>query len=430
MAQFDVSFLNPKLRKSGSSYGRLIDQLDILQSKLEADGKLSPGDYDLLIEKGQELYSAPGMTPENRSNILVKMERYKSQKSSNGLKDAGNITNMTDNVRDDQIKATMIFSKSPSVLVKANMESTRNKLNQLSDAIDSGQAAGDNVSSYLIDYNETLQKFNDLADIQNAMTSYAKDGKPIPGYAAYITTNTRGEITDVKLAKAGDISGYAETNGLYGGLQIYGKPRKEGDKQVFKIGNSSFSAANIMVPDPANPGSFKTNQLTSDSQKTSAGRLTKATAGQYQDVDLNTVRSQTAVPPGSYAMGSKGFFYQAKDDGTYKKIVNATSEKLGISEDDILHLPKEMESSAIMPRVSETTDFSVAPVTPLPSTINADTPTPVTDASSTPPQAPAVAQGGTSRTPSPTERAPSGLGGYAKSALGAAKGFFGKLFGN
>lgn len=425
MTQFDVSFLNPKLRKSGNQYGVLIDQLSILESRLEADGKLSPGDYDLLIGEAQKLYSAPGMSEANRSNILVKLETYKSSKSKSGIKDSNNISNLNDDASDDKLKANMLLAKNPTKLVDANIAIARGKINRLTTSIDQMQASGENASSYLIEYDQALQDFNDLVDVKANMAT-ATPGKPIPGYAAYITTNVKGEVTDVKFGKAGAINGYSETNGIYGGLQVYGKPRKEGDKQVFKLGSDSFSAANIMVPDPANPGSFKTNQLTADSQKTGMN-FKSAKAGVYKDVDLNTVRSQTGVPAGSYARGSKGFFYKAGADGKYEKIVNATPEQLGLTENDYINLPKDYENSVVTPRVATTTDFSIAPATPLPTVVGSGDPSPVTDvaAAGKTPAAPA----GTPRTPLPTEKTSASAGGYASKAVDAAKGFFQKIFG-
>jgi hypothetical protein len=47
MANFDFSGIGVKA-KTSADYGFLVDKLDIKRNQLESDGKLSPGDYDLL----------------------------------------------------------------------------------------------------------------------------------------------------------------------------------------------------------------------------------------------------------------------------------------------------------------------------------------------------------------------------------------------
>ena len=431
MANFDVSFLNKKTKKSsGGDYGFLIDQLAIKENQLSSDGKLSPGDYNLLTDEAQKLYAHPGLTPEQRSNVAVKISSYKSDKNKNSLKDSENLTRLDNATKDDNLTSSMILASKPEAFIKANVDSTRAKLNSLSDSINSLNASGDDASAHMLKYQETLNTYNDLLQAEDDIKKYTASptGAPASSFAAYVNTNSKGEVTGIQIDKAGAKTGYAETNGLYGGLPIYGNAKIFNGKQTFKLGDQSFSATNILVPDPQNPGSFKNNKLVSESSQTSVGGgMTRATAGSYVDVSSDTIRSQTVVPLDSYVKGDKGFIYQAKADGTYKKIVNSSPEKLGIDPSEIPSIPKDYESRLIIPRVSETIDANIPPPTPIPSTIDQNIGTPTT--TTTPPTG-TSAPIGTSRTPSPTDRAPQSSKGIAGRALDSAKSFLGGLFGN
>jgi hypothetical protein len=428
MANFDVSFLNSKLKKSTGDYGFLVDQLSIKENQLASDGKLSPGDYDLLVGEAQKVYAHPGLTPDQRSNIKVKISAWDQGKKVNSLKDSQNLTKLNNEVKDDNIKNSMILAKNPSVFLQASVASTRAKLNSLSESINNLQSAGDDASSHLLEYEKTLNDYNDLLQAQSDVTEYQKapSGKPTSAFAAYVNTNTKGEVTGISIEKAGSRTGYAETNGLYGGLPIYGNAKLQNGKQTFKIGDQSFSAANILVPDPQNPGSFKNNKLVSESSQTNLGMgRTKATAGGYTDINLETIRSQTVVPVDSYVKGNKGFIYQAKSDGTYKKIVNSTPEKLGIDINDLPSIPRDYENNLIIPRVSETVDESMAPELPMPQ-VGASSVSYQPTQTTTPT---AQVSAGQPNTKAPTERAPKSTQGLAESTFNKAKSFFGGLFG-
>lgn len=428
MANFDVSFLNKKLRKTSGNYGFLVDQLSIKENQLSSDGKLSPGDYDLLTAEAQKVYSHPGLTEDQRSNISVKISSWKKGKSTNSLSDSQDLTRLKNEVKDDNIKSSMILAKNPEAFLKASVASTRQKLNSLTDSINQLQAAGDDSSSHLLEYEQTLNDYNDLLQAQSDVTAYqaAPSQKPTSQFAAYVNTNTNGEVTGIQIMKAGSKTGYAETNGLYGGLPIYGNAKVVQGKQVFKFGDQSFSATNILVPDPMNPGSFKNNKLVAESSQTSLGAgRTRAVAGGYTDVLGDTIKSQTVVPVGSYVKGSKGFIYQAKEDGTYKKIVNTSPEKLGVDINDLPSIPKDYETNLIMPRVSETIDGSNPPVLPIPPVGFSPTPSMSSPTTTTTPTS-----SGRPNTPSPTNQAPKSTKGLAGRTFDAAKSFLGGLFGN
>jgi hypothetical protein len=429
MATFDVSFLNPKLQKSSSQdYGFLTDQLTIKENSLASDGKLSPGDYDLLIAEGQKLYAHPGFTPEQRSNLAVKISTWQKSKKVSSLNDSQDITRLNNEVKDDGIKNSMLLASNPSAFMKATIASTKAKLNSLAESINRLQDAGDDASAHLLEYENTLNTYSDLMQASEDITNYqsAPSGKPTSAFAAYVTTNSKGEVTGINIEKAGSKTGYAETNGLYGGLPIYGNAKILNGKQTFKFGDQTFSAANILVPDPQNPGSFKNNKLVSESSQSAIGSgRTKATAGQYIDITPTTIRSQSVIPSGTYAMGSKGFIYQAKEDGSYKKLVNMTPQSLGIDPNDIPAIPKDYENNLIIPRVSETVDGSNPINIPAPMGMS----TPAAPLQPTTTEQTTTTSGGRPNTPSPTVRAPSSSMGIADKVMGAAKSFLGGLFG-
>lgn len=431
MANFDVSFLNKKMRKSsGGDYGFLIDQLAIKENQLASDGKLSPGDYDLLTSEAEKLYAHPGFTPDQRSNVAVKISSYKEGKKVNSLKDSQNLTRLDNETKDDNIKSAMILASKPEAFIKANIASTRAKINSLAESINNLQGAGDDASAHMLKYQEALNTFNDLLQAEADIKEYQANpsGKPTSSFAAYVNTNSKGEVTGITIDKAGTKTGYAETNGLYGGLPIYGNAKVVGGKQTFKFGDQTFSATNILVPDPMNPGSFKNNKLVSESSQTSVGGgRTRATAGAYIDVTPETIKSQTIVPVDSYVKGNKGFIYQAKNDGTYRKIVNSSPEKLGIDINDLPSIPRDYENNLIIPRVTETIDQSLPPETPMPTTFDQAAPVPQTTTS---PASPAPTPTGNARTPAPTERAPQSSKGIAGRVMDSAKSFLGSLFGN
>ena len=94
MAVFNLSFLNPGNKKSsgGSGYGIMVDQLSILENDLQSDGVLSPGDYDLLIKKAENLSTSPGLSADQRSNIAVKISNYKKTKKVSDYTKTGDIS--------------------------------------------------------------------------------------------------------------------------------------------------------------------------------------------------------------------------------------------------------------------------------------------------------------------------------------------------
>ncbi|MCH7495856.1 MAG: hypothetical protein IH825_07180, partial [Candidatus Marinimicrobia bacterium] len=154
----------------------------------------------------------------------------------------------------------------------------------------------------LVQLQDTLEALQYVEDNQNA-------SKPGSDFVAYITTNSRGEIAEVKVAREGSETGFLETNGLYGGLKIYGElNHKEGGKNVFLLGNKTYSATDVVIPGP--DGTIKNSTLIDGSmQRGESGFFTTAVAG-FSKMDTATTRTQQTIRAGGYAQGSKGFIYK------------------------------------------------------------------------------------------------------------------------
>lgn len=424
MPAFDFSVLNPKFKKSSNNYGFLIDQLSIKQNQLESDGKLSPGDYDLLISEAQKLLAHPGLTSQNRSDISVKISSYQSDKKKVSSSEANDIDRLNREVKDEYNATGMLYGNNPNVLLQARADSLHSKLERLNDSISNLEGSAADSSNHLNEYNATLSEYNDTLEALDNVKNYKASGKPGSNYVAYITTNNSGEIIDVNVGRVGAKTGYVETNGLYGGMKIYGKVnKKENNNNVFLIGNDTFSAPDVMTPDPANPLSMKASILVSSTQQQGTN-VKISTANQFKDVDLNNVRTQAYIRNGGYARGEKGFIYKKLDNGKFVKYVNSDNEKLGITDNDIISIPRVMEAG-ILPNVQQTIDSSQAFNQPLPVTLAPSVSAPAATTTS-----PATTTGSpTSRTSSPTTTSPRGALGYAKSTINKAQGFLQGLFG-
>lgn len=425
MTVFNVSFANKKTQSSGQDYGILVDQLDILESTLSADGKLSPGDYTLLTQKAQQLYGHPGLSPAQRSNIEVKISSYKSSSSKSSLKDSQDISQLNNEAQDDGRKASMVYGNNPTKFLEAQSAIQSAKVRQLAESINSLDQSGSDSSAHVNEYNDALTTYQDTLQALEYVQGHVAGVAPTSDYAAYITTNNDGEIVGVKIGREGSQSGFLETNGLYGGLKIYGKlNHKENGKNVFMLGNQRYSGTDVVVPGP--DGTMKTSTLVNESmQKGKAGVFTTAVAG-YSDMDPASVRTQSSIRNGGYAQGSKGFIYKKNEDGTYTKYVNATAEKLQISDNQIIKLPNSMEKS-ILGSVTSTIDSAMpAPTLPVPPTM---TPTTM-NASVAPTTTPGMSRAPAgSPPPQPTSRSPQSSQGLASRVMGGAKSFLAGLFG-
>lgn len=404
------------MRKSSSQdYGFLVDNLSIKETQLGADGKLSPGDYDSLISDARALYAHPGLTPQQRSNIEVKIAQYNAAKQKDSLATNNDISRLNRDVKDDMAKIIQRYGNDPAKFLAAKSALLTAKIDQLSSSINQIETSGDDATAHR---NELTTSLQDYQDVAQALEDVKKGGTG-SNYATYLTTNSRGEIVDMDIARVGSKTGYMPTNGTYSGLPVYGKPNKfDNGKPTFQFGNQNFVQSDTLTTSP--DGVTQQKVLVAGG----GGRGGITVNGGNVAIDPSQVRTQGALRPGSWAQGEKGI-YQVQPDGSYKKYINADKAKLGISDGDIISIPRSMEQG-IIPQVKETIDSSM-PVPPpqpsVPQVAPATTPGAATSTQAAP------TAGGSPKTPAPTVRAPQDASGTAAATSTPAKGFFARLFG-
>ncbi len=416
--------------KSGETYNTLIDFLSIKENQLEVDGKLSSGDYDALLKDAQKLYSNPALNAGQRSNIAVKISQYQKARSLSGLKDVNDIELLNRELVDDFRKQTMLTGSDPATLMQARSLALQSKLEHLTDSISNLEGSGSDATNHVNEFSATLSDYNDLLQAIQETQNYKSGSAPSSSFVAYVTTNSKGEINDVEIGRLGAKGGYAETNAVYGGLQVFGKiNRKENGQNIFQIGNKRFAAPDMFEYDPQNPGVVKSRRLVDVTQQTQGGQgFDVASQNAYSDLLPRDLRVQGAVPIGGWARGQSGALYKRKETGRYEKYLNTESSAInGLSENDVLNVPRAFESS-INASVDKTNDFSGAEtftpgfVGPLPT---GGVRLPEGEQQ----QAPQEVPQGEPRTPQPTSRAPQSAPGIAEDAISRAKGFLGSLFG-
>ena len=419
MPVFNVSFLRPGAAKGGGSgYGVLVDQLAILENELAKDGNLAPGDYDILTKKAREIRLTGSLTNDQRSNLDVKISAYEKSKSTSKLGDNNDVGRLNREVEDDRRKLTMAFANDPSRFLQGNADLLEAKASRLAETINQLDEAGADSSAQKNEYVSTLQDLQDSLDAIDKSSTYAPgSGKPAGDFIAFIDTNSRGEITKVEVGRIGSKSGYAETDALYGGMQIYGRPnaQSKGEK-IFRLGNVQYKGSDLQFQDPDSPGSFRNAPLTANGKG-----VIKVES--YQDVDPTTLRAQQTIRPGGFARGKDGTLYESLATGGYRKYVNTLPDQLGRGDQDVLDVPQSMEAG-INSGATETVYGADLPQMSVanPAQLNELSPS-----APTPSAAPAPAPASTpvsARTPSPTERAPKSAPGIASRAIGAAKKFF------
>lgn len=429
MPVFNVSFLRPGAKRGGGSgYGVLVDQLTMLENELASDGKLAPGDYDKLLERAQNLAVHPGLTADQRSNIAVKISGYKKAKATGALDVADDISLLNREVQDDHRTNTMLNGGDVTRFLDARVASLRLKADRIAQSIDQRQVSGNDVTAHQNEYAATLDDLNDALDALDKVQAYsaAPNQQPVGDFVAYVQTNSRGEITGLEVGRPGAKTGYAETNGLMGGLQVYGKVnKKQSGKSVFRLGNVEYSGSDLQFQDPSNPGSFRNAPLVAGGK----GANQFAVIENYQDIQPGQAKPQGVLRPGDYARGKDGAIYFSNPAGGYRKYKNVLPDQLGINPQDILDLPSTIESS-VNAQSNETVDGNESAFAPqsLPlgeyDRMRSSAPAP---AASTP--APEQSASGTPRTPAPVSRAPQSTPGLAARTIQGAKGYLSRIFG-
>lgn len=438
MAVFNISSLarGGKAKGSASVYNSLASQLSIMENNLAGagDGKLAPGDYDVLVSMARSIATNPALTGTERNSVAVKISDYEKSKRTSAISNISDIERLNRETKDSFRKNAMMFANNPQIFLEANTDALKAKVTQLSSAIDGLSQSGADASAHINEFNLALSDYNDSAAALTSAKSYANQPQPQSDFVAYVTTNSKGEINDIKVGRIGSQQGYAETNGVYGGMQVHGKiNRKEGSDNIFQLGNTRFRAPDISLPDPTNPLGTRANPLMAENTIQTQGSITTGKAGAYHVIDPLSLRPQGAIPTGGWAQGLDNVLYRRKDNGKYEKHVNVSPDDLGIQSNDILPIPSVLETS-INSQVENTIDGS-QPQLPqsfvgYPSAwttgMQAIPPTPAQPIG---PQQVPNTFGPTSRTQAPTERAPQGAKAVAQNLIQSTKGFLGSLFG-
>lgn len=342
MPVFNVSSFSNKA-KPASTYGIIVDQLNILKNNLAKDGHLSGGDYQFLINKAKEIRSLYPLTPDQASNIDVLISDYEKEAALLKVKNFRDLDRLKRETEDGERQIKMLYANEPLTFLEASRDNLKAKLNNLAGIINSLEENGEDPTVYLNEYNASLSRFNNL---NQALEDVKKNGlvsdQPRSDFIAYIDTNSRGEITDIDIGRIGEKKGYYPTNGIYGGMQIYGKVnRRELDKNIFILGNVRFEAPDIpgAVFDPNNPLANTSQILMAGGGPAAGGNFS------YYPVDLTKINTQKAIYDDGWAEGSGGTFYRKNPNGKFDKYINASREDLGIKENEILKIPSALESN-------------------------------------------------------------------------------------
>ncbi len=357
MPVYNLSALRPG-NGGGSGSGILLDQLQIAENMLAKDGFLSEGDYDSLINMAKTLQLSPGLTPDQRSSYNVKVSEYTKNKAQVTQKNISSIDRMNNAVKSEGREDVLVSGNNPSEFLKGRAASLTAKISDLTETIDQYDQSGQDSSQYAMELNQTLRDYQDVINTLGASKNYnPSDPQPIPGFAAYVTTNSRGEIVDVNYAPYGTQNGYTETSGMINGFQVFGKiNQKVNGRNVFILGDQKFSAVDSMIPDPANPGSFKASRLVNESQQ-SGSPYVKFGKGGFTNIEPQGIQIQSYIPRGSWAQGVDGTYYLRGEDGNYKKYLNFVPP---VPPDQVLQIPKSLEQK-ILQYSKETIDGASSP---------------------------------------------------------------------
>lgn len=428
MPVFDFSNIGMKA-KAGKDYGFLVDQLDIKRNQLESDGKLSPGDYDLLIKQAQEIYSHPRLSSAQRSNVLVKISQYEQEKKTNRLDEAKDLSRMNREIENENKKILLSYGNDPQTFLRGKIGVLEAKMFRLQETVYNLEQAGSDSSQQSMELLKTRDEWLDIKSALQFSQNYSEGQSPSSDFTLNIETNSRGEIRNMEISRGGPKSGFLSTNGVLGGFSIAGKVNAvvgtQKDKNIFRLGDKTFSASTILRPGA--DGTLKEDTLIDESQQQLVGRrgTTKATS-EYSYLDPINVKTQKYSRPGEWIQSGDSFYKQL-ENGSYERYIGATKEQLQINDDELMsNLPNELINGIIRKTV-KTNDWSKNFNPPVSSSISPD----ISSTSAVPPKSQSLTpvSTGTSRTPSPITRAPIDIKGIAQKTLSAGKGILNYLFG-
>ena len=426
MASFDLGGLLLRKQPSSPDYGFLIDRVKIKTDRLAEDGKLAPGDYDSGIAEYQKLYSHPGFSPSQRSDIEVLISGLQRAKQLSIIKDFQDLPRLNREVENGYKESVYKYGNDPLIVLKSQQANLEQKMFILRENVADMERAGDDSTQALLEFDSAK---NQWLDTQAAidLSENRTPGAPIEGFIANVETNSNGEIRDIRVTKRTE-PGFILTTGILGGFTVAGKvdakvSAREG-KNVFKIGDTIFSAGSSLRPGPA--GELQPEILTAESQKVPVG--SKGRTKVYEDfveLDSASIRPQKSTLSGDWIQSTDGSFYKDIGNRQYERYVGASKEQLQISDSDIMKNLPDVILSTVKQRTVKTNDLSAQ--FDLPGGAIYGPPAPGTG---TTPQASQIPPStGRERTPSPIAASPQGGFGYAQQTISKAGSFLKSLFG-
>jgi len=432
MPSFDFSGISKK--SSSQDYGFLVDSLEIMENRLASDGKLSPGDQKLLKQKAQQIYANPGLSNAQRSNIEVKISRYDRDAATTNLKDTSDLNRINRDIQNETKNVVSAVGNDPISVLTGKQALLEMKLFRLKEIAANEERAGDDSSATQLELSKTQNEWLDTNAALEFTKTYQPGSAPSTDFVLDIETNSKGEIRDVQVSRSGDSKpGYLATSGVLSGFSIRGKVNskissQEG-KNVFKLGNQTFSASSLLRPGA--DGTFKADTLVADSQQSALGSrgLTRGSS-EFLDLNPSDLRIQRSSNPGEYIQ-TKDSIYKDLGNGKYERYVGATKEQLGIDDSDILSNLPDMILKTVRDNTVKTTDTTPAYTPPEGVMYGPPKPSSLPAAPEAAAPGPAAVEAtGRSRTPSPTVRSPKSAPGIAEGLYQGAKSFLGGLFGN
>lgn len=413
--------------KPKQSYGSVTANVDILRSRLKADGELSPGDHQNLVREYRKIYSNPGLTRENRIEISKKIAEEESLATTTALSFNNDTSRINTDYSNSVKQVSLAAGKDPRSFLMGKLRSLDIKIFNLKDSIANLNRSGDN-GNFVDDtkqQEELYKTIDEWQDTKKALTiaeNYKSGSPPQFDFVAYIETNSDGKIRNIDIGPPGMKIGYLDTNGILGGFPILGRINSKGagieGKGIFKLGQTTFQETSV-PPRLGMDGTMKASTLMADPQRVSVGSRGRTKAiGEYQDISPQSIQVQDTANPGDWIKGKGDTFYKSLDNGNYEKYVGATKDNLAITDNEILSSLPDNMISEINKRSTRTIDLTppfvppsqgstFLPPKPFPNMTMA--PTPVAGYNtSTPPSA-------TSRTNSPVVRAPQDAQGIASS---------------
>ena len=370
MAIFNVSFLNPKMRKKtgGVSGAKIIsNRLAILEaSLLGEENNLSPAEIDTLIDEHRKAQNSGVLTPTQISDYNVKIARYQQKKEAMEFSIDGNIDKINRDTENSDIEINNMLGNSPINYIKAKIASSNDKLKRLYGLVDRREREGMDFSEHLGELERTKRELESQHGSLQQLETFSGE-YPIKGLVAYMNTNENGEMISVEYLPYGSKSGYAETDGMYDGCQIYGKINyKDQGYNHFLLGNIKFTEVDTMEFDPENPGKMKTKKLISDTRTRSGYKIGKhgwlniPSVIEEDGKFYNTTGIQNDFPRNSWAKGMSGNIYKREEDGSSKKYINLQSraDYGDIPNPEDMRKLSQGEERTLAPHIDEVFDFA------------------------------------------------------------------------